>query len=262
MQTSPALSLIERIPTDYQELLQDFLSRASFQKTLEDISIKEKLARVEKPLEIFPAFDKVFNAFHQARFQDLKVVLMGQDPYHTPGLAQGLAFSIPENIDPGSRAFPSSLRNISKALMLDGYDPLLHGDLSHWAKQGVLLLNNSLTVAQGIPQSHQSWQWQVLTDAVISCLANQHKHLVWLLWGKVAQKKIPLINPSNQHLILTASHPSGLGVYQTNEPFLVKGDQACCGHFKKTNEWLTTHNKKPIKWSRSIFPTDVGSCEE
>ncbi len=255
MQTSAAKSLMDRLPNDYQILLKDFLSQESFQKILEAISYQEKIARDQNPFEVLPAFEDVFKAFQKTPVTNIKVVLIGQDPYHTPGLAHGLAFSIPENINPRSSAFPSSLRNISKALVLDGYEPLPHGNLTHWAEQGVLLLNNSLTVSQGQPQSHQSWQWQVLTQAIISSLANHHQNLVWLLWGKVAQKKIPLITLSNQHLVLTASHPSGLGAYQTNEPFLLKGDKASCGHFKKSNEWLILHEKTPIAWSTSIFDT-------
>ena len=243
-------ALVDRIPKDYQNLLHEFLSDQNHQQALSRIAELEKNARSQNPSEIYPAYEDVFNALIQTPVNAVKVVLLGQDPYHSPGLAQGLAFSIPEHIATSSRAFPSSLRNISKALVLDNFDPLPHGNLISWAKQGVLLLNTCLTVNMGNAHSHQAWGWQLLTDAIIQALSQQHA-VVWLLWGKVAQKKSALIAPNPDHLILSASHPSGLGAYQTAEPFLYKGDQRGCGHFKKTNDWLIEHHKTPIQWSTS-----------
>jgi uracil-DNA glycosylase len=243
-------ALVDRIPKDYQNLLHTFLSDQNHQHALSRIAELETNVRSHTPTEIYPAYENVFNALIQTPVNAVKVVLIGQDPYHSPGLAQGLAFSIPEHIATSSRAFPSSLRNISKALVLDNFDPLPHGDLISWAQQGVLLLNTCLTVNMGNAHSHQAWGWQLLTDAIIQALSQQQA-IVWLLWGKVAQKKSALIAPNPHHLVLSASHPSGLGAYQTAEPFLYKGDQRGCGHFKKTNDWLIEHHKTPLQWSTS-----------
>ena len=165
-----------------------------------------------------------FRALKETPVDQVKVVILGQDPYQTPGLAQGLAFSIPKEIKPGWKAFPSSLRNISKAIALDGYKPLMHGDLSEWAKQGVLLLNATLTVQLDLAASHAQYGWQDLTDALLYRLAKKQS-VIWLLWGSHAQKKKALIELAQQEsghpqFILTASHPSGLSVYKTAEPFI------------------------------------------
>jgi uracil-DNA glycosylase len=160
---------------------------------------------------------------------------------------------------PGSRAFPSSLRNISKALELEGFGSLAHGDLRDWAEQGILLLNTALSVKQGEAGSHFHLGWQHCINALIRQLSIAKPNLVWLLWGAHAQSKIPLIeheelgSVESSHLILQASHPSGLGVYKTAQPFLNQqraGEQpnASCGHFTKTNDWLIAHGKDPIRW--------------
>jgi uracil-DNA glycosylase len=243
---------LQRIPLDYQELLGDFLSNNDHQQHLAHLAQLENEARALYPGQIFPEQADVFKALTQTPVDAVKVILLGQDPYHSPGLAQGLAFSVPQQIPITSKAYPSSLRNISKALFLDGFDTLTHGNLHDWAKQGVLLLNTSLTVAMGVPHSHQAWGWQVLTDAIIQSLSKKQA-LVWLLWGKVAQKKAGLICGDHAHLVLTASHPSGLGAYQTNTPFLYRGDTKACGHFRKTNDWLIAQAKSPIVWSSSLF---------
>jgi uracil-DNA glycosylase len=245
--------LSSRLPPDYQDLLKDFFESPQYWADLEFLVSAEKSARQLHVGKIFPEYDDVFQALFQTPVKNIKAILIGQDPYHTPGLAHGLAFSIPEQIDPKSKSFPSSLRNISKALVYDGYAPLSHGNLFDWAKQGVLLLNTVLTVQEGIPHGHQSFHWQIFTNALLTAIAKNHRELVWLLWGKSAQKKIPLIEKYPSHLILTASHPSGLGVYQTDEPFLLKGNLGSCGHFKKTNEWLSEHQEAPITWSTSLI---------
>jgi uracil-DNA glycosylase len=243
---------LQRIPPDYQELLGDFLSNNDNLQLLARLAQLENEARALNPDHIFPEHADVFKALAQTPVAHVKVILLGQDPYHSPGLAQGLAFSVPEQIPITSKAYPSSLRNMSKALFLDGFDTLPHGNLHDWAKQGVLLLNTSLTVAMGVPQSHQAWGWQILTDAMIQSLSKKQA-MVWLLWGKVAQKKASLICGDHAHLILTASHPSGLGAYQTNTPFLYRGDLKACGHFRKTNDWLIAQEKSPIVWSSNLF---------
>ena len=252
MFSSSVEAFLGRIPQDYRDLLHDFLSNEKNLPYLEQLALQENEARLQFPDEIFPKKEYVFKALHQTPAREVKVVLLGQDPYHSPGLAQGLAFSIPEHIPTNSRAYPSSLRNISKALFLDGFDTLPHGDLSFWAEQGVLLLNTCLTVRQGEAHSHQHWGWDMLTNAIIQELS-KNRSLIWMLWGKVAQKKAELIAPIQEHLILQASHPSGLGAYQTSEPFLLKGDVGSCGHFKQANQWLIQHSTAPIVWSSSVF---------
>jgi uracil-DNA glycosylase len=178
----------------------------------------------------------------------VKVVILGQDPYHSPDLAQGLAFSIPANIPSNSRAFPSSLRNISKALALEEFGPLPNGDLHSWAQQGVLLLNTALSVRLGEAGSHSNLGWKSLIDRLISGLALHRPHLVWMLWGGHAQSKLALIESGIDQLILQSSHPSGLGVYKTDKPFLEPGAKASCAHFTKANEWLKQLGKEEISW--------------
>ncbi len=173
---------------------------------------------------------------------------MGQDPYHSPGLAQGLAFSIPAEIAVNSREFPSSLRNISKALALEGFGQLPSGDLHSWANQGVLLLNTALSVKLGEAGSHTNLGWKSLIDHLINALSKSKPHLVWMLWGGHAQSKLPLIQDGQDQLILQSSHPSGLGVYKTDKPFLEPGAKASCNHFSRTNQWLIEHKSSPIRW--------------
>jgi uracil-DNA glycosylase len=178
----------------------------------------------------------------------VKVIILGQDPYHSPGLAQGLAFSIPSNIPINSREFPSSLRNIRKALALENFGNLPHGDLHHWASQGVLLLNTALSVKLGEAGSHANIGWSSLVNQLISALTMQKPHLVWMLWGGHAQSKLSLIEQGRDQLILCSSHPSGLGVFKTDRPFLKPGGQESCGHFTKANQWLADHHQSPITW--------------
>jgi len=252
MFSSSVENFLGRIPQDYRVLLHDFLFNEKNLPYVEQLVLQENEARHQFPDEIFPKKESVFNALLQTPVREVKVVLLGQDPYHSPGLAQGLAFSIPEHIPTNSRTYPSSLRNISKALFLDGFETLPHGNLSSWADQGVLLLNTCLTVRQGQAHSHQHLGWDILSNAIIQELSKS-RPLIWMLWGKVAQKKAELISESQDHLILKASHPSGLGAYQTNEPFLLKGDLGSCGHFKQANQWLVQHSSPPIVWSSSVF---------
>ena len=199
-----------------------------------------------------------FKALKLTPVNSVKVVILGQDPYHSPGLAQGLAFSIPENIAVNSRAFPSSLRNISKALALEGFGSLPNGDLHHWAQQGVLLLNTALSVKLGEAGSHTSLGWKSLIDHLIGALSKAKPHLVWMLWGGHAQSKLPLIENGKGPLVLQSSHPSGLGVYKTDRPFLEPGGKGSCGHFTKTNQWLMEHKTSPIWWVKSA-QTDLFS---
>jgi uracil-DNA glycosylase len=245
----PSFSIQDLLPSDWAELIQSELASGRFQSLEQQTS----LVYGDHAEEIAPAFENIFRAFKETSVDKAHVIILGQDPYQTPGLAQGLSFSIPKEIKPGWRAFPSSLRNISKALALDGYQALPHGDLSSWASQGVLLLNATLTVQLNLAGSHAQMGWQELTDVLLYQLAKK-KSLIWMLWGAHAQKKQALIEQANKESgiaqdILTSSHPSGLSVYKTKEPFIFPGDQKSCGHFSKANELLVKRRLKPIDWS-------------
>jgi len=243
------------IPEDWKLLLGDYLTSGDWQQLQANVhgAIEADANTICPPPSLF------FRALEITPVDAVSVVILGQDPYHAPGLAQGLAFSIPDSIVPGSRSFPSSLRNISKALELEGFGSLAHGDLHDWAEQGVLLLNTALSVKQGEAGSHFHLGWQHCINALIRQLSIAKPNLVWLLWGAHAQSKIPLIEhaePNSEgstQLILQASHPSGLGVYKTAQPFLIQqraGEKpsASCGHFTKANDWLIAHGKNPICW--------------
>lgn len=184
---------------------------------------------------IFPPQDDVFNAFTYTPFERVRVVILGQDPYHGPGQAHGLSFSVP----PGIKA-PPSLVNIFKEIERDlGIVRPAHGNLVHWAKQGVLLLNAMLTVQQSNAGSHQGKGWESFTDAAIESLNRQREGVVFLFWGSYAQKKGALID-STKHLVLTAPHPSPLSAHRG---FLG------CGHFSEANEYLQAQGQAPIDWS-------------
>jgi uracil-DNA glycosylase len=237
----------EAIPQDWRILLGDYFDTADW-KVLESNIHKELKTN---PEIVRPEPKNFFKALELTPVDAVKVVILGQDPYHSPGLAQGLAFSIPNNISINSREFPSSLRNISKALSIEGFGVLPNGDLHHWAEQGVLLLNTALSVKLGEAGSHTNLGWKSLIDRLIFRLSAQKSQLVWLLWGGHAQSKLALISQNNDQFIMQSSHPSGLGVYKTNTPFLVPGDQESCGHFTKANEWLIAHQLDPIQWVKT-----------
>lgn len=184
---------------------------------------------------IYPESKDLFSAFKETPYEKLKVILIGQDPYHRSGQAHGLSFSVKPGITP-----PPSLKNIFQELNNDLKIPFpTHGCLKKWAAQGVLLLNTSLSVEAGQPQSHAKIGWKIFTDQVIKKLNNYPKPLVFLLWGMHAQSKRPLID-ANKHLILASSHPSPLSAYQG---FLG------CKHFSKTNNFLKIKNREPIDWA-------------
>jgi uracil-DNA glycosylase len=234
----------ELIPQDWRHLLCDYFDTPDWKVLKENIQNELNA----NPEIIRPEPQNFFKALELTPLDAVKVVILGQDPYHSPGLAQGLAFSIPSKISPNSREFPSSLRNISKALSIEGFGALPNGDLHHWAEQGVLLLNTALSVKLGEAGSHTNLGWKSLIDRLISALSTQKSRLVWLLWGGHAQSKLPLIAQNNDQFILQSSHPSGLGVYKTNLPFLAPGDKDSCQHFTKTNDWLIAHHLEPIQW--------------
>ncbi len=236
------------IPEDWRDLLGDYFESPEWQAL--QTNIRTELNQVAE--KVCPEPKNFFKALALTPLAKVKVVILGQDPYHSPGLAQGLAFSIPGNISTNSRAFPSSLRNISKALALDGFGTLPNGDLHSWAEQGVLLLNTALSVKLGEAASHVNLGWKPLVDRLINALAIQKPHLVWMLWGGHAQSKLSLIESGVDQLILQSSHPSGLGVYKTERPFLEPGGKVSCGHFVKANEWLIANQQMPIQWVYSM----------
>lgn len=186
--------------------------------------------------QIFPPGSQIFAAFDYTSFEEVKVVILGQDPYHGIGQAHGLCFSVNKGI-----AVPPSLQNIYKELATDisGFSVPNHGDLGHWAQQGVLLLNATLTVERDKAGSHQGKGWEAFTDAVIKIISEQKEHVVFILWGNFAKGKIPLID-SGKHLILTAAHPSPMAAN--------RGGFFGCKHFSKTNAYLLSHNLTPIRW--------------
>ncbi len=187
---------------------------------------------------IFPPQEKIFNAFNYCSFDDVKVVILGQDPYHKKGQAHGLAFSVPEGV-----SAPPSLRNIYKEInttincAINCGIPQT-GNLERWANQGVLLLNSVLTVEENNAGSHKGLGWEKFTDAVIQKISDQKEHIVFLLWGAYAQEKGKNIDTS-KHLVLSAPHPSPLSAHR---------GFFGCGHFRKANEYLIRNTKKPVNW--------------
>ncbi|MDR1526411.1 MAG: uracil-DNA glycosylase [Dysgonamonadaceae bacterium] len=183
---------------------------------------------------IYPKGNRIFNAFEKTPFHQVKVVILGQDPYHEPGQAHGLCFSVNDGIP-----LPPSLQNIYKELQDDGgITPPTSGNLERWAEQGVLLLNATLTVQAHRAGSHQNKGWEAFTDAVIHKIAEEKEHVVFILWGSYAQKKGAFINPY-KHLVIQSAHPSPLSVYRGffgSKPF------------SKTNEYLVRTGQTPIRW--------------
>ncbi len=198
---------------------------------------KKLLSFIQKEYKtktIFPPQKELFTAFDLCDFADVRVVILGQDPYHGLGQAHGLCFSV----NPGVRV-PPSLKNIYKELYTDIKKPISdNGDLRNWAKQGALLINAKMTVQQKKPASHQKKGWEVFTDEVIKEISNKKEHVVFLLWGNFAKSKIDFIDQS-KHLVLTAAHPS---------PFSAYNGFFGCKHFSKTNEYLTSTSQTPIEW--------------
>ena len=184
--------------------------------------------------QIFPPAKLIFNAFDLCPFDKVKVVIIGQDPYHGLGQAHGLSFSVNENIP-----LPPSLKNIYQEIRSDlGIQPLSHGNLERWAKRGVLLLNATLTVQADLAGSHQKKGWETFTDSAIKAVANEKEHVVFLLWGNYAQQKAQYIDRT-KHLILTAVHPSPLSAHR---------GFFGCKHFSQANQYLKEHGLEPINW--------------
>lgn len=219
-----------RLPEDWKLALEDELTS----NNMDDLRAFLKEA-YQSDASIYPPANLMFNAFNLTPLAHVKVVILGQDPYHRPGQAMGLSFSVPKTIPK-----PPSLNNVLKEMADDiGTAPSKHGDLTYWAQQGVLLLNSSLTVSEGEPLSHQKAGWEQFTDAVIDVINEQTEHTVFILWGSKAQKTGKYIN-TDKHLILTAVHPSPLAAN--------RGGFFGTKPFSKTNEYLAQYGKTPIDW--------------
>jgi len=217
-----------QIDQEWKEVLTEEFHKPYFE-TLRKFLVEEK-----KMFVIYPPGKNIFEAFNRTPFSEVKVVILGQDPYHGPGQAHGLCFSVPSGV-----VFPPSLQNILKELESDLEIPFPEsGDLSKWADQGVLLLNATLTVRANQAGSHQGNGWEQFTDAAIRNLSERHTGLVFLLWGNYARNKKNLID-LGKHLILEAPHPSPLSVYR---------GFFGCRHFSVVNKWLEKNGKLPIDW--------------
>jgi uracil-DNA glycosylase len=217
-----------QIEDSWKEILEEEFNAQYF------MELKEFLLKEKSDFIVYPPGRLIFNAFQLTPFNKVRVVLLGQDPYHGPGQAHGLCFSVPVGITP-----PPSLINIFKEIESDLGIPLpVHGNLEKWARQGVLLLNATLTVRANQPGSHQRHGWEAFSNAVIRKLSEKRVGLVFLLWGKFAQEKESLID-TNKHYILKAAHPS---------PFSAYNGFFGCRHFSKTNEILKKHGLDEIDW--------------
>lgn len=217
-----------KIEESWKKQLKDEFDKPYFIKLTE--FVKEEYAT----RTIYPPAKLIFNAFEQCPFDKVKVVILGQDPYHGPGQAHGLCFSVNDGVD-----FPPSLRNIFKEVHDDTGAPIpKSGNLERWARQGVLLLNATLTVRAGEAGSHQKKGWEIFTDAAIHKVAENQQNVVFILWGNYAISKSSFIDPS-KHLVLTSVHPSPLSA---SRGFF--GNK----QFSKANKYLEEHGKEPIKW--------------
>lgn len=218
-----------RIEQSWKDVLSGEFEKDYFKK-LTDFVRSEYLSHKT----IYPEPKNIFNAFNLCPLNEVKVVIIGQDPYHEPGQAHGLCFSVQNGID-----LPPSLINIYKEIESDlGHKSITNGDLSSWARQGVLLLNSTLTVQAHIAASHAGHGWETFTDAVIRSVAQNRKQIVYMLWGSFAQKKAEFVDDKN-NLILKSAHPSPLSAYRG-----FFGNH----HFSRANEYLISNGKTPIDW--------------
>jgi uracil-DNA glycosylase len=219
-----------KIESSWKSVLEKEFEQPYFIKMVDFLRSEKAGSKI-----IYPPGSEIFNAYNTTPFDKVKVVLLGQDPYHGAGQAHGLCFSVPEGVRP-----PPSLINIYKELQADvGVTMPAHGNLSAWGRQGVFLLNASLTVRAAEPMSHAKIGWAQFTDASIKVISDLKTNIVFLLWGKFAQEKYWLIDDT-KHLILKAAHPS---------PFSAHNGFLGCKHFSATNEYLVQHNIAPIQWA-------------
>ena len=217
-----------KIESSWKEVLQSEFDKDYF------VQLTEFVRNEYQTKTIFPPAPLIFNAFNTCPFDKVKVVIIGQDPYHGPGQAHGLCFSVNDGVE-----FPPSLINIFKEIERDLSIPIpLSGNLTRWAEQGVLLINATLTVRAHQAGSHQGKGWEIFTDGVIRILAEKRENLVFILWGNYAQQKGSVIN-QNRHLVLKSVHPSPLSAYRG---FIG------CGHFSTANKYLIEKGLKGIKW--------------
>jgi uracil-DNA glycosylase len=222
--------MFAKLNLSWQKHLQDELEKDYFNNLMQEVENAYSSAIC------FPPKQFIFKALNSCSFEDVKVVIIGQDPYHGEGEANGLAFSVNDGV-----RIPPSLRNIFKEINSD-LDRIIapnSGNLEHWASQGVLLLNATLTVQKDLANSHKHLQWQQFTNAIIRLISDKKEQVVFLLWGNFAQKKASLID-ENKHLILTSGHPSPMSANQ--------GKWFGNKHFSKTNTYLVSHDLQPINW--------------
>lgn len=219
-----------KISERWDEILKDEFNSPSY------LSLREFLKKEYSTRAIYPSMYDIFRSMKLTDFDDIKAVILGQDPYHEKGQAMGLAFSVPKG-----EAIPPSLCNIYKEITAETNDVMPdHGDLTLWAEQGVLLLNAVLTVREHQANSHSNKGWEEFTDGIIKKISGLKENVVFLLWGRNARDKKPLID-TQKHLVLECAHPSPLSAY--NGFF-------GCNHFIKTNEYLIKHGKTPIIWCK------------
>ncbi|MEM6644289.1 MAG: uracil-DNA glycosylase [Bacteroidota bacterium] len=217
-----------KIEPSWKQQLKDEFTKSYFQQLV--AFIKQEYASNK----VYPAGAKIFNAFEYCPFRETKVVIVGQDPYHGPNQAHGLSFSVMEGI-----RHPPSLQNIFKEVKDDlGIEIPVSGNLERWARQGVLLLNATLTVRAGQAGSHQKRGWETFTDAVLAAISEQKNNIVFLLWGAYAQKKGALVDDT-KHFVLKAPHPS---------PFSANNGFFGSKHFSQTNQFLSSKGLEPVKW--------------
>ncbi len=216
------------IEESWKEALEQEFSKPYFS------DLKAFLLSEKTNYTVYPPGRFIFNAFNLTPFTNVKAVILGQDPYHGPGQAHGLSFSVQRGV-----RVPPSLRNILQEIQSDlKREPSVNDDLSAWARQGVLLLNATLTVRAATAGSHQGKGWETFTDAVIKIVSEEKEHVVFLLWGRYAQNKTALIDTS-KHLVLKAPHPSPLSAHM---------GFFGCRHFSRANEWLRAHGSEPVQW--------------
>ncbi len=216
-----------KITKNWANLLKDEFEKPYFKK------IQEFLEKEYQRYDVYPSMDNIFNALNLVKYDDVKVVILGQDPYHEPGQAHGLSFSVLDGV-----ALPPSLVNIYKEIEDDlGIKCEKTGNLTRWAKQGVLLLNTTLTVRRGQANSHSEIGWKIFTNEIIKVLSKREKPIVFMLWGSHAQSFAPEIE--KQHLVLKAPHPSPLSSYR---------GFFGCKHFSKANNFLISNGSTPIDW--------------
>ena len=215
----------------WDALLAEEFSKEYYQE------LRKKLAQEYKTYTVYPAKENIFNALKYTSYEDVKVLLLGQDPYHGPNQAHGLCFSVQKGVDK-----PPSLKNMFKELESDlGIKQPAHGCLTDWAKRGVLMLNTVLTVREAEPNSHKKLGWTVFTDRIIQLLNERPEPVIFVLWGRNALEKLPLIT-NNHHYVLSAAHPS---------PLSASRGFFGCRHYSKINEILKSMGKTPIDWQIS-----------